>query len=921
MFKKNHYIFYCYSFNILKYIFNTKLVLVFIVLLFLGLKSTIAFSNKSYDLRTFNVTEEVIEHLINDFLDPSRLEPDNMFIEGIKRLQRNFADFRIIEENNSVYTIHVGNESLSINTEQLITMEDLITVSNELMFLIQYNHRIPVEPDDVQYHWINGVLDYIDPHSYYYTIKDYKRFKTRTGGSFSGVGMRIGLRDGKLTVISPIIGTPAYNAGINTGDKVLKIDNVSTINMSLEEAVNRIRGIKGTIVELFIVRNGTGEERLFKIKRDVVKLESINSEPLDSGIGYVSINDFQANTVNQLEQHIDWLKQDLGEIKGLIVDLRGNSGGLKRQSIKVSDLFIEKGTLLSTVKKKRDGLGWEITGISKANKKRSQTSYPLVVLCNAGSASASEIVIGALKLNDRAIVVGDITFGKGSVQKVKSLSNGSAIKFTINQYLPAGELSVQNVGITPDIQLTPYSLSDNNIQLRGKEKVRKEKGLDRTFDNWANISTSSMYKLNYLQNTIDRNDRSLDLWERDDVVRIAMQLILYSGNTSRIQWLNDAEKIIGLMKEQEIDKLEMVMEKRGIDWSLDNPNRAKINQYSINIKNHEFNVTKKPIIVKAGEEFKWIVKLKNLGLKAASRISLLTESENQIFDTKEAIVGLIKPNQEKSAKIIFSLPDSIKKTIDEVTLNVLSENNELVNSNRFIFKIVENQKPEFSYSYSLIDDDRFGSKGNNNNIAELGEVVAIKVNLKHIDGCELSENASLKIYTENEQLELLKGSVSLPKMKKGEKFEAVFLINVLRKSLKGNFGFIELRLWDKKLKSGFVQNINIFKGNELYKTTEMINVNKIKLINPNFSITELKEISIEFKITGSHDILGLYISADENKLGFYEKNQLKKDINKQYYFEQKVDLKLGLNNINIIAYDEFEYGFGLNIPVFRLLKH
>ncbi len=322
-----------------------------------------------------------------------------------------------------------------------------LEIFTEVLREIQENYVDLKEPEELIQGAIKGMVENLDPHSSYMDKKEYEDLMEDTRGKFDGVGIEITVRDNILTVVSPIEGTPAYKAGIEAGDQIIKIDGELSTDMSLPDAVSRIRGERGTKVNLTVRREGVGELLEFFLTRDEIPIASVRHYLLTPDIAYVRITTFQGETDRDLAEALEKIEEGRN-LEGLILDLRWNPGGLLTQSISVSDLFLDSGVIVST--KGRD----DVQNMDfSAEKNDAPRNYPMIVLVNGGSASASEIVAGALQDNKRALILGTQTFGKGSVQTILPLSDGSGLRLTTaNYYTPSGR-SIQASGITPDIIL------------------------------------------------------------------------------------------------------------------------------------------------------------------------------------------------------------------------------------------------------------------------------------------------------------------------------------------------------------------------------------------------------------------------------------------------------------------------------------
>jgi len=319
-----------------------------------------------------------------------------------------------------------------------------LKVFSDVIEIIQKNYVDPVEPKDLIEKAIQGMVSSLDPHSALLPPEAYEELRIDTEGKFTGIGIHVTMRDNFVTVVSPIEGTPAYKAGVKAMDKIVKVDGVVTSD--LRDAVKRMRGPKGTTVVITIIRESVKEPIDFTLIRDVIPIESVKSASLEPGYGYVRITNFREQTTDDVAKALRTFKNSATPLKGLVLDLRDNPGGILSQAISISDLFIEEGTIL-TIKGRLD----KHNKVFKAHTSETPRSYPIIVLINGGSASASEIVAGALKDHQRALLLGTQTFGKGSVQTVESLRDGYGIKFTIARYYTPSGQSIQATGVVPDI--------------------------------------------------------------------------------------------------------------------------------------------------------------------------------------------------------------------------------------------------------------------------------------------------------------------------------------------------------------------------------------------------------------------------------------------------------------------------------------
>lgn len=348
------------------------------------------------------------------------------------------------------------------------TYEELKTFS-EVLNQVQKHYVDETKPKDLIQGAIRGMLATLDPHSAYMTPEMYKEMQVETRGEFGGVGIQIGVKDNRLAVIAPIEGTPAYRAGIKAGDFIIKVNDETTKDLTLMDAVQKMRGPKGSKVNLTVQRDGTPDPLVFTLIRDTIKIESVKSKVIEN-LGYVRLTQFQEATGRDLAKAIKQFKEQ--KVQGAILDLRNNPGGLLTAAVDVSEQFLPSGKLV-VFTKSREGKKDEWFAKSKDQLE----DLPVIILVNEGSASASEIVAGALQDWGRAVIVGTTSFGKGSVQTILSLGDGSGLRLTTAKYYTPKGRTIQSTGITPDIVVKlPAPATPKTAEGKTGEKEADSKG-------------------------------------------------------------------------------------------------------------------------------------------------------------------------------------------------------------------------------------------------------------------------------------------------------------------------------------------------------------------------------------------------------------------------------------------------------------
>lgn len=379
---------------------------------------------------------------------------------------------------------------------------------------------------------IKGMLTTLDPHSVYLTPDYYKELQVETTGEFGGLGIEITVKDGLLVVVTPIEGSPAESAGIKAGDAIIKIEGKFTKNLSLIDAVRQMRGPKGSPIKISVMRKGISDLIDIIVVRDVIKVKSVRGRHLEDGFGYIRVSQFQENTGKELKDSLDNIrKKSPGtELAGLVLDLRNNPGGLLTQAIQVSDLFLSEGIIVYT-----DGRVEEQKKKFFAHSRGTESEYPLVVLVNEGSASASEIVAGALKDHGRALIMGTRTFGKGSVQTVLPLYSGGALRLTTALYYTKSGRSIQATGVEPDIEVKEPTIKESLPEGSTKSELQeiREGDLPGAIKNPSGRSPkikeekpSTKQPVNSSSEVKDLENMKLDeLLELDPTLRRALDLL------------------------------------------------------------------------------------------------------------------------------------------------------------------------------------------------------------------------------------------------------------------------------------------------------------------------------------------------------------------------------------------------------------
>ncbi|MEE9200270.1 MAG: MXAN_5808 family serine peptidase [Candidatus Brocadiales bacterium] len=745
----------------------------------------------------YRLSGAVCSYIERFYVNQEGVRPQHMLVEALSWTERLLPSV-LVKTSESSNTIEIlsGGARKELTTENIDTLDDMLLVLRESLAFIQSNRPEPNDPkpEDVEYTAINGMLTDLDPHSVLLPPKEYKEFRIGTSGRFGGLGMVVGIRDMFLTVISTIEGTPAHRAGLKSSDRIMQIDNESTVNMSLFDAVGRLRGKPGTSVTLYLHRGKTSEPETIEIKRAVIALPSIESQPLGDGYGYIRIRSFQEDTSEDLDRHLNKLMSENGGTKGLIIDMRNNSGGLLDQAIKVSDKFLDNGIIVVTTgpgKRRRE------VEMAEPSKDDLLTS-PIIVLIDSGSASGAEIVAAALKENGRAVVAGDRSFGKGTVQQLIDMSDGSALKLTIAKYLTPLYRDIQTIGITPDIALVPVVVGkDEILLLRGNSGVLRESDMQGHLRGTPSVQKESLETLRYLYTPKEPTDekdligedpyKQTDL-QKDRQVQLAKQLLMSTSSPRSEEMLQDMRATIEELEKSEEQHVVAALEKSGIDWSVgDSPM----------VPNPVATLAIDPPdeMAMAGEKVSVTVSVTNERDGTLYRMFAISESKYLLLDKLEFPLGKIAAGETKTYTNEIAIPEGALDRIDEFIIKFSELNGHIPKDLHGNLTTVAQKRPQFAYSYQVIESDTNGRGPNDDGLIQKGEHIDLLVTVKNVGEGTSTKNVVTLRELSHKEVFVEKGSQELGELAPGES-NTVSLSFHVRDNIEANEFTVDLVITD-----------------------------------------------------------------------------------------------------------------------------
>lgn len=779
-------------------------------------------SREPYDLTQLTVMNRVILQVKDHYVDPERVNPQRMLLGGLNLVQQTVAPVLIqYEDGAPEVTVSVNGASRRFRVDDVTSPWALSYRWREIFGFLQENLRDEeVELRDIEYAAINGMLRTLDPHSILLDPETYTEMQMSTRGEFGGLGIVISIRDGQLTIIRPMPETPAARAGLARMDRIVRIGEESTLNMPLEDAVSRLRGPPGSTVQVWVTRAGDGgwtAPRRFDLVRAVIHIESVESRMLEGQIGYVSINSFQGNTFEDMQRALAQLHAQ--GMRGLVLDLRDDPGGLLDQAVRVADAFLDNGIIVTTSSSdpsQRDE--------RSARREGTEPEYPMVVLVNGGSASASEIVAGALKNHDRALIVGQRTFGKGSVQVLYNYDDGSALKLTIAQYLTPGDVSIQGVGIVPDIAIDPMTVDRVDLDLEVDQGYIREADLESHLtSSRASDGEQSAVVMRYYLPLATRErlrearpeDQEENEQEDEFLLRFARELLAHEARdgaprrTSRASMIEDAQPVIARLRDQEMATSERELQALGVDWSEGSDQGASTVNVELRTNAADNRGT-------AGEPFELTVRVTNTGSAPLYRLRAQTHSDYALFNQREFVFGRINPGETREWTTTLgvcateegqrrcTIPRDVPDRADGIRVEFSEAHGHAPSSAEIRTQVRALPRPQFAYHVQVADDVR----GNGDGVVQRGEVASVYLRVRNTgQGRTYDTQANLQSRA-GEGVLLHAGRFEIDDIQPGEERLVHFTFEVLPQ-FAGDSVHLDARVADVDLRELMVERIDV----------------------------------------------------------------------------------------------------------------
>jgi carboxyl-terminal processing protease len=693
-------------------------------------------STPRHDLSALKIFNMTLLRIKERYVDPGRVEPRKMLYAALDSVQFNIPE--VLVEPDPVHNrvrVTVNDKPELFETDDVDSPWRLASKLKKVFRFIETNMNTGSGADlaKVEYAAVNGMLSTLDPHSILMDPEQARDMEVSTSGKFGGLGIVIRMIEKRLTVIRPMKDTPAWRKGIKSGDHIVRINQEPTENLTSNEAVDRMRGDPRTGVTLYVERKGVDGLMRFDLIRDLIRIVGVEHKLLDTGlpakVGYLRVKQFSKGIASDVAEAMR--EMTAKGASSWVLDLRGNPGGLLEEAVQLADLFVDNGTIVTTV----SGRDRE----ARRAERGGDTTASLAVLVSGNSASASEIVAGALKNLDRAAIIGTRTFGKGSVQELYDNDDRSKLKLTIAQYLTPGDRSIQNLGIVPDIQLQRMYVPDKNdspqdfVRLLAPTRTYGEKDLDaHLVSTYARDVDKPAYELPYLverkkpaagatpevKPPDDDDGADDDEFIEDFEIRFAKQLVSSVSAPTRPRLVAGAGKIVQGVRLEEEKKLVAALQTIGVDWAAAPATAGK--------SNLEVSVAASPSgQVKAGDVVTVTTTVKNTGTDAAYRVLSRIQGDDPVFEDTELPIGKIAPGETRTYSTRLQVPKDALDRVDRLGLEVREAHNALAHVTPAELRIQAAPRPVFAYAWQLIDD------GNGDGLVQRGEHYRLQVQIKN----------------------------------------------------------------------------------------------------------------------------------------------------------------------------------------------
>lgn len=827
---------------------------------------------------------KVVHYIERNYVDPDTLNPQKLFETASRQMEGSIPPF-VARLGNSSLSLRFGDQEEKIPFAAPLTLDDLPRLVRQTLGFLNSHYDGRLEPKEREYLAAAGLTEALDPHSNFLTPQLYREFKIGTKGNFGGLGIVIGIREETLTVIAPLEGTPAWKAGIRAKDRITQIGEEATINMSLAEAVEKLRGPVGSRVTILVQRAGVAAPLKFTLDRAIIQIESVKGKLVGRKIALVKIKSFQEETLRDFDRVMRKLEKEAGGLEGVVLDLRNNPGGLLDQAIRLADRFLASGLIVKTASSEGEES-------EEAKPGQPEESLPLIVLVNEGSASASEILAGAVKYNDRGLVLGHRTFGKGTVQTVFDLKDGSALKLTIAKYLVVGDREVQSVGIEPDIELVPASVGEKTVNLFEEIRPKEEKGPE----------SSNAFRIQYLEKAAETGEEeNVEApLEEDFPVSLAKMLMEERKRPFKwSDWLAGNPPLLTRVREGQANRIAESLKKAGIDWSAGPEKGRPLLAVRTELTDEKGNPRKE---LMPGESGRLRVEVENRGKDPLYQLAAVSESDDPLFSNLEFPFGRLDPGLRRSWSVLLKIPDGAVPREEPIQLAFHELHGRIPSPRPVPLPIADPPAPHFAFSYEIHDGGKDGTRGNRNGRIEPGETAALLIRVQN-RGTGESPRPVLNLKNlGGPELFIEKGRLELKPLRPSEGAEGTLFVRLAPKSGPGKIS-LELSVRDQHRGRELTERLVFPSASPPQpEPAKWHTAPQLEITNPPLSVKGTSCL-LSGTAIDDHRVRHLFIFVGSEKAAYLSPHG--KDP-RSFPFEVKVTLKKGLNYVTVAAQDDQE---------------
>lgn len=858
------------------------------------------------------VIHQVFYHVEKKYVEPERASPRKLVEGALRALETQYPEVLVdIDEAKGTARVRVDAVERTFDLAPAGRFSAAADVLHTVLTFVSANLSTAVEKKTLYYFALNGALGVLDPHSNALSPKHFKEFMIGTRGSFGGIGFVFGIRDGDMTIITPIEGTPADRAGLRSGDRILYIDGEPTINMPVDVAANKMRGEPGTQVTLTLSREQWPEPRALTFTREIIHVDSVESYVLggpEAPVLYAKVKNFQKDTTDELRKAVDRAQAAHGNLRGIVLDLRNNPGGLLEQAVELSDGFMDSGVIVSTRGPESDA-----NSRAEAKKDRLISPKPIVVLINQGSASASEIVTGALK-GSRALVIGQKTFGKGSVQKLYPLTDGGALKLTVAQYLTPGDISIQSIGVQPDIAVYPVQVQAGKARLGAPPSHMEEADLENAFREWGNASEKHWAEIPFFEPTKEEDQRSFAELEKEEKMArleedfslsLARRILARTKATEPAQarqaLLAAAQGELEAVRREEDGKIARALAELGVSWGAG----PAVPEAALAVE------APGELRLLAGETARITLTVRNGGTDPVFRVWGRTDSANPLLKNLDFPFGTLQPGETRAWTAEVAVPRTALDRWDTVRLVLRQGDGTPAGEGTAEVRTQTVPRPEFAYVYELSDENTADPARSGDGILEEGERGRFVLHVRNRgDAPSQALEANIR-GDEKEQLYLETARHKIEGLAPGAAAEAPMGFRLVKADDEGKVSIV-VTLADREYGSFFTDTVS-FPAGQPYPARDARKPPVVTLTSSPPLQTAEEVVILDIAVSDDEEVKEFYAYLGGKKIR-YQRNR---EGGKKLPVRLEVPLKPGSNRVLLAARDQKDLQTSRTLFVFR----